>query len=465
MVFSSLTFMFAFLPMVLLAYFIMPKAVRNLTLFLFSLLFYAWGEPIYILIMIFSTIVDYFHGMLIYKYKQCDNNKKSRLILISSIFINLSLLVFFKYSDFFISSVNTIFGSNLKLLNLSLPIGISFYTFQTMSYSIDIYRGTVTPQRNIIDFGTYVALFPQLIAGPIVQYKTIAHQLRNRKESLDQFTYGIIRFVSGLGKKVLIANNVGLIWEEIISSDLSTISVLSSWIGIIMFALQIYFDFSGYSDMAIGLGNMFGFKFKENFNYPYESKSITEFWRRWHISLGSWFKEYVYIPLGGNRRYQVRNICIVWLLTGLWHGASWNFVIWGIYFGSTLLLEKFILKKFFNINSRIYALLLILIGWVIFAFDNLQHGLIYIKSMFSISSNVFIDSNALYILTSNITIIVIGIIASTSIPKKITRYFLKGKENSWTFSIVTSVYILGILILSTASLVNSSYNPFLYFRF
>lgn len=465
MVFSSLTFMFAFLPMVLLAYFIMPKAVRNLTLFLFSLLFYAWGEPIYILIMIFSTIVDYFHGMLIYKYKQCDNNKKSRLILISSIFINLSLLAFFKYSDFFISSVNTIFGSNLKLLNLSLPIGISFYTFQTMSYSIDIYRGTVTPQRNIIDFGTYVALFPQLIAGPIVQYKTIAHQLRNRKESLDQFTYGIIRFVSGLGKKVLIANNVGLIWEEIISNDLSTISVLSAWIGIIMFALQIYFDFSGYSDMAIGLGNMFGFKFKENFNYPYESKSITEFWRRWHISLGSWFKEYVYIPLGGNRRYQVRNICIVWLLTGLWHGASWNFVIWGIYFGLILLLEKFILKKFFNINSRIYALLLILIGWVIFAFDNLQHGLIYIKSMFSINSNVFIDNNALYILTSNITIILIGIIASTSIPKKITSYFLKGKENSWTFSIVTSVYILGILILSTASLVNSSYNPFLYFRF
>ena len=232
-----------------------------------------------------------------------------------------------------------------------------------------------------------------------------------------------------------------------------------------MFALQIYFDFSGYSDMAIGLGNMFGFKFKENFNYPYESKSITEFWRRWHISLGSWFKEYVYIPLGGNRRYQVRNICIVWLLTGLWHGASWNFVIWGIYFGSILLLEKFILKKFFNINSRIYALLLILIGWVIFAFDNLQDGLIYMKSMFSINSNVFIDNNALYILTSNITIILIGIIASTSIPKKITSYFLKGKENSWTFSIVTSVYILGILILSTASLVNSSYNPFLYFRF
>ena len=334
-----------------------------------------------------------------------------------------------------------------------------------MSYSIDIYRGTVTPQRNIIDFGTYVALFPQLIAGPIVQYKTIAHQLRNRKESLDQFTYGIIRFVSGLGKKVLIANNVGLIWEEIISNDISTISVLSAWIGIIMFALQIYFDFSGYSDMAIGLGNMFGFKFKENFNYPYESKSITEFWRRWHISLGSWFKEYVYIPLGGNRRYQVRNICIVWLLTGLWHGASWNFVIWGIYFGSILLLEKFILKKFFNINSRIYALLLILIGWVIFAFDNLQDGLIYMKSMFSINSNVFIDNNALYILTSNITIIIIGIIASTSILKKITSYFLKGKENSWTFSIVTSVYILGILVLSTASLVNSSYNPFLYFRF
>ena len=464
-IFSSIIFLFVFLPVVLAVYYIVPSGYRNLVLFLFSLFFYAWGEPKYIIIMLFSTIVDYINGLLIEYFKDKGNLKKAKLALISSVVINLSLLSFFKYSNFFIGNINNIFNLNLNLLEITLPIGISFYTFQTMSYSIDVYRGIVKAQRNIISFGTYVTLFPQLIAGPIVQYKTVANELNERKKNSNEISCGITRFVIGLGKKVLLANSLGYIWAQISSKNIAELSVLSAWIGICMFSLQIYFDFSGYSDMAIGLGKMFGFSFNENFNYPYESRSITEFWRRWHISLGSWFKEYVYIPLGGNKNKQIRNIAIVWFLTGLWHGASWNFILWGVYFGVILLIEKLVLSKFLRINSRIYALILISIGWVIFYFDNLSEGILYLKSMFFLNGNMMIDNTSLYMLNSNLLLILIGILAATSIPKKVVQYFFKGKESSLGVDLLHSLFLFIILALSTAYLVNSTYNPFLYFRF
>lgn len=465
MVFSSLIFLFIFLPLVVLCYYLVPKNMKNLILFLFSLFFYGWGEPIYISLMMFSTLVDYTHGLLIHKYKLRGENKKAKRILLSSIFINLSMLMFFKYSNFFLSNINNIFNTDINLLQIALPVGISFYTFQTMSYSIDVYTGKADVQKNLISFGAYVTLFPQLIAGPIVQYKTIDKQLNQRTESLQQFSYGIIRFTIGLGKKVILANNLGFLWTQIISKNISNLSVACAWLGIILFALQIYFDFSGYSDMAIGLGNMFGFSFNENFNYPYESKNITEFWRRWHISLGSWFREYVYIPLGGNKHHQIRNICIVWLLTGFWHGSSWNFMSWGVYFGTILIIEKFILNKIITVNSRIYSLFLILIGWVIFAFDNFSNGIIFIKSMFGLNKNILIDSYFMYTLTSNITLILIGIVAATSIPKKLINYLFKDKNNTWYYAILETIFIALILFISIAFLVNNSYNPFLYFRF
>ena len=382
MVFSSILFLFRFLPFVLVVYYIAPRRIRNLILFLMSLVFYAWGEPVYVLLMLFSTVVDYAHGRLVEHFMQEEKEKAAKYTVLSSMIINLGLLGIFKYTDFFIGSINSLFHLQIPLLKLSLPIGISFYTFQTMSYTIDIYRGQAKAQKNIIDFGTYVALFPQLIAGPIVQYKTIAEQLRERRETSELFSQGAYRFVMGLGKKVLIANNVGLLWDTIVAMTISEISVLGAWIGAVAFAFQIYFDFSGYSDMAIGLGKMFGFEFCENFNYPYESKSITEFWRRWHISLGSWFKEYVYIPLGGNRKNHIRNIIVVWLFTGLWHGASWNFILWGAYFAILLLIEKLwigkILVKTPAWIQHVYAVFFILLGWVIFAFDDMSKGLVYL---------------------------------------------------------------------------------------
>ncbi|MEG0805306.1 MAG: MBOAT family O-acyltransferase, partial [Lachnospiraceae bacterium] len=329
MVFSSFTFLFAFLPAVLLLYFICPKKFRNFILLAFSLLFYAWGEPIYVCIMLFSTVFDYVNGLLIGKFRENENEKAAKAVLIASVVINLGILCFFKYTDFFITNVNTLTGSGLNLLGIALPIGISFYTFQTLSYTIDVYRGNVEVQHNIINFGTYVTLFPQLIAGPIVQYKTVEEDLNNRRISIPEISKGIQRFLIGLGKKVLIANQVGAIWEQVHKMVPQEMSVLTAWVGILAFTFQIYFDFSGYSDMAIGLGHVFGFRFLENFEHPYESRSITEFWRRWHISLGAWFREYLYIPLGGNRvsvPRHILNLFIVWFLTGFWHGSSWNFV-------------------------------------------------------------------------------------------------------------------------------------------
>lgn len=331
MVFSSLNFMFVFLPIVFGIYFISPRKIRNFILFIASLVFYAWGEPFYVVLMLFSTILNFVYGALVQKYK---GKTSAKWILASSVVLNLGILGFFKYTDFFIGNINAWFGTSIPLLNLTLPIGISFYTFQMMSYVIDVYRGDAAAQKNFVSFGAYVALFPQLVAGPIVRYTTIADQLDNRRESTDMFAYGIKRFVTGLAKKVLLANTIGQVWTQLSAMEVSSMSVVGTWVGALAFTFQIYFDFSAYSDMAIGLGQMLGFKFLENFDYPYISKSITEFWRRWHISLGTWFREYVYIPLGGNRKGLIRqifNLLIVWFCTGFWHGASWNFLIWGGY--------------------------------------------------------------------------------------------------------------------------------------
>lgn len=472
-VFSSLLFLFIFFPIVLALYFITPKKFRNLVLFLSSLVFYAWGEPVYVVIMLFSTVVDYTHGMLVDRFKKAGDDKKAKLAVASSMIINLALLGFFKYSDFIIANINAVFGTSIGLLNLPLPIGISFYTFQTMSYTIDIYRGDAKVQKNIISFGAYVALFPQLIAGPIVRYQTIADQLDKRHENFDKFSYGITRFIMGLGKKVLLANNIGYLWSQISASPVSEISVLGAWLGIIAFTFQIYFDFSGYSDMAIGLGSMFGFKFLENFNYPYTSTSITDFWRRWHISLGTWFKEYVYIPLGGNRHgfaKQIRNIFIVWLLTGIWHGASWNFIVWGLYFGILLMVEKLFLLKYLEklprVFGHIYTMLLVIISWVIFAFDSLSQGIDYIKAMFGGYGAPFVDMNTMYLGYTNAVLILILIVACTDYPKKL---YLKLKgfidKHDVVAAVIENIVMITIMLLSVAYLVDASYNPFLYFRF
>ena len=440
-----------------------------------SLAFYAWGEPVYVLLMVFSTVVDYIHGLRVEKCRENGQIRRAKAFVISSVIINLGLLGFFKYTNFVLGTVNTLFHTQLPLTNIALPIGISFYTFQTMSYTIDVYRGQAKAQKNIIDFGAYVALFPQLIAGPIVQYKTIATQLNERKENIDTFSDGANRFVLGLGKKVLFANNIGLLWDSILVLQGSHSSVVAAWIGALAFAFQIYFDFSGYSDMAIGLGKMFGFTFLENFNYPYESKSITEFWRRWHISLGSWFKEYVYIPLGGNRdgiTKHLRNIVVVWLLTGLWHGASFNFVLWGAYFAVLLIIEKLVLyrwlQKMPSIVGHIYTMFFVLISWVIFAIDDLDQCLQYLKSMFGIGTE-FCNQEILYLLTSYYVILFVLIFACTSIPRRLIKRVQSsiGQRNGGNvlFTCGKSIYMLIVFLAVIAFLVDASYNPFLYFRF
>ncbi len=458
MVFSGVLFLFYFLPITLVLYFILPKRARNLALFVVSLVFYSWGEPVYISIMLFSTIFDYINGLMIERYM--ENIKIKRFFLILSITGNLLILGFFKYADFVTGTINSVAGLNIPLLKIALPIGISFYTFQTMSYSIDVYFGKAKAQKNIIDFGCYVAMFPQLIAGPIVRYHTISLELNERESSFDKVYDGISIFVCGLCKKVLLANNIGLLWDVVKAMPQNEMSVLLYWLGIIAYAFQIYFDFSGYSDMAIGLGKIFGFNFPINFNYPYISKSITEFWQRWHISMGTWFKEYLYIPLGGNRvkiSRNILNLLIVWFATGLWHGASYNFIIWGLYYGILLIIEKFLLKKYIDklpsILARCYTLLFILIGWVIFAFDSIHDGIGYIMGMFG-NNTVAVNGQSLYYLISYLPVLIILAIASTPIMKKI-------KINKY----ISSVLIILGFLLAVAYIVNSSYNPFLYFRF
>ena len=464
MVFSSLTFLLWFLPCVLLVYFLAPKKAKNAILFASSLLFYAWGEPVYVGLMIFSTVLDYTCGRAVEKFR---GTPKAKLGLMVSVIVNLSLLCLFKYTDFLIGTVNGVFGCSIPLLNLPLPIGISFYTFQTMSYTIDVYRGDAKAQQNIITFGAYVSLFPQLIAGPIVRYQTIADQLDGRTHSVDKFGEGVKRFVCGLGKKVLLANNIGLLWSTVSAS--SDLTVVSAWLGIIAYGFQIYFDFSGYSDMAIGLGKMFGFDFLENFDHPYCSKSVTEFWRRWHISMGTWFRDYVYIPLGGNRKgfaVQLRNIAIVWLLTGFWHGASWNYVLWGVFYGLLLIGEKFFLleklKKAPAFVGHMYTLVCVALGWVLFAFEDIAKGWAYFKVL--LGGAAFCNGDAVYQILSYLPLLAVCAVASTPLGTKLYRR-LNDRCSAAVMTAADGLGIVAVAGLAMAYLISGSYNPFLYFRF
>ena len=464
MVFSSLLFMFIYLPVVLAIYYIVPRAWRNLWLFIANLVFYGWGEPVYILLMLFSICINYFAGILIDRNR--DNKKKAKTVLIVDIVVNLAMLAFFKYYDLFASTLSMIPGIRLPLLHLALPIGISFYTFQTMSYPIDIYRGDAQLQRKFVSFGTFVALFPQLIAGPIVRYKDIASQLDFRAGGVDQFASGVRRFCVGLGKKVLIANNIGALWDIYAAKAPGELTVLGSWLGILAFSLQIYFDFSGYSDMAIGLGRMLGFEFLENFNYPYISKSVTEFWRRWHISLGTWFRDYVYIPLGGNRRgpwRQILNLLIVWALTGFWHGANWTFLCWGLYYAVFLIIEKvFLLKKLERVPviATVYTLLVAVCGWVLFDLPSLSAAGSYYGSMFGFAAGGLACATDFFYLKEYAVVFIVCIVACLPLGKKLYDK-LSDRVRSW----LTPVLIAAVLLLSTAYLVDATYNPFLYFRF
>ena len=468
MVFSSLTFLFVFLPIVLLIYYISPRPLKNFVILLFSLIFYAWGEPKFIFLIILSILINYIGALQI--VKNSSDTEKRKFIFITLLLIDISILFFFKYYGFIISSIGSLFGIDLVIRDIPLPLGISFYTFQQISYIIDVYTKKTKVQKNLINFAAYITMFPQLIAGPIVKYNDIESQLKNRNENLTQFSSGVHRFIIGLGKKVLLANSIGAIWSEIKVIPLNEISILTSWIGIIAFALQIYFDFSGYSDMAMGLAKMFGFEFLENFNYPYISKSVTEFWRRWHISVGTWFREYLYIPLGGNKKgnlIQIRNLFVVWFTTGLWHGASFNFIAWGIYFGVILFIEKIIFKNILNklpsFLCHIYTLILVLIGWVIFDMNTLSSAMEYISIMFGLSNNLVVDKLSLFILSNNIVILLIGIICSTTLLPNVFKKLRCSLKKSNIF-IIISMYLI-IFILSISYLVGESFNPFLYFRF
>ena len=473
MVFSSSVFLMTFIPVTLLAYFIVPERfvkVRNVVLLTASLIFYGWGEPKYILIMLFSIVFNYVCGLIIGQEININNKHRAKPMLIFCVLGNLAILGFFKYTDFVLETVNQLTAAGLTLPGIALPIGISFYTFQTMSYVIDVYRNKVKAQKNIIIFGTYVTLFPQLIAGPIVRYSDVEVMLIDRKTRPEQVEDGIRRFIIGFGKKVLLANQIYPVWMEL--SSMENISAASAWLGAAAFTFQIYFDFSGYSDMAIGLGKIFGFDYLENFNYPYISRSITEFWRRWHMSLSSWFKEYVYIPLGGNKKglpRQLANILIVWILTGLWHGASWNFVAWGIYYGIILIAEKLcilkVLKKCPPGVGHVYSIVIIVIGWVIFAVDDLSEAIRYIGMMFGSSGNLT-DTAFSYFLESRIWLIIACAIGSTPLVRKVCGIISKRlRERYILLGVIETVFLMAIFVFSMAFLVSGSYNPFLYFRF
>ena len=462
MVFTSINFLYYFLPTVLILYFIVPKKYKNLLLLISSLLFYFYGEPKYIILMIIEIVLAYFEARLIEKYK-------SKEIFIFSIFIHVLLLCIFKYTNFLITNINGIFNTNISLLNIALPIGISFYTFQIISYLVDVYKEKVKAQKNFVSLATYVSLFPQLIAGPIVRYETINDELDNRKQTFNDFSSGISRFIIGLSKKVLIANILGELCNIFILSNEKT--VLFYWIYGISYSLQIYFDFSAYSDMAIGLGRMFGFHFMENFDYPYISKSITEFWRRWHISLSSWFKDYVYIPLGGSREGTfklIRNILIVWLLTGLWHGSEWTFVIWGMFIGILLVIEKLLLNKYIeklpSIVRRIYTLFIIMISFIIFSGSNINESFNNIVGLFNFS-NPFINKFTIHYLKDYGLVLIIAIFLSTPILKNTIIKLKENKKINNIINILDIIVLLILLVIVTSYLIDSSYNPFLYFRF
>ncbi len=485
MLFSSVTFLVYFLPIAILVYYMVPSRFKNAVILVESLFFYSWGEPVYILLMITSIIFNYISGLAISKLQ--SSKKFTKNVLFFNVFVNLALLGFFKYADFTIDNINAIFGTQFSTLELPLPIGISFYTFQAMSYIIDLDRGKVRVQKNLVNFAVYISMFPQLIAGPIVRFKTVEEQLNTRVHSFEMFGNGVVRFTFGLAKKVIIANNMGQIWTAINGKELSDLSIMNVWLLAFSFALQIYFDFSGYSDMAIGLGKMFGFTFDENFNYPYMSKSITEFWRRWHISLGTWFKEYLYIPLGGNKKGEMRqifNILVVWSLTGLWHGASWNFAIWGMYFGIFLVLEKmFILKGMAKLSSsfplisevisRLYTLVAVVISWLIFSITDTNRLIAMLKILlcgygFNSESTIkLLDNSDIYLLSSNALILIVAIVAATGLPTAAYVKFVKNREENGAkqMKVYEIIAVLVLFFISFAFVVSSTYNPFLYFRF
>lgn len=468
MVFSSMIFMFLFLPIVLLLYYSASHKMRNVILAISGVFFYAWGEPVYVLMMLLTIVVDFFCGLLLSKF---DDNKKARLgILIATIVINLGFFVVFKYSSFIVTNINDHFGTTLFDPKLPLPIGISFYTFQAMSYVIDLYRREIGVQRSIISFTGYVTMFPQLIAGPIVRYSDIEHEINHREVNLSKTADGIGIFLKGLAKKVLLANNIGMIWTSIKALDYADIPVLTAWIGILAFTFQIYYDFSGYSDMAIGLGKMLGFDFPPNFEHPYLSKSITEFWRRWHMTLGSWFRSYVYIPLGGNRGGTVktiRNLLIVWGLTGLWHGASWNFMFWGLYFGVIIIIEKFFLSKLLVKLPRVvqwaYSFLLIVFGWVLFEMNSLDKIGGFLGAMFGLNGAGAFNSQSFFYLTSNLAVFVLCAVLSTKLIYRPAKWLKEKSEGSYRF--VKLVCEFSMLALSICYIATSGYNPFLYFNF
>lgn len=464
MVFSDSVFLFMFLPLTLAVYYAVPFAFKNTVLFLTGLLFYAWGEPVYVLIMLLSTAIDYCAGRLMDRF---DSNKKIRkATLLVSVVMNLSLLGIFKYGSFFIGSVNGIFGSAIPDPGLPLPIGISFFTFQSMSYTIDLYRRNIKVQKNFIDFAAFVTMFPQIVAGPIVRYEDVSAQLACRRIDLRSMSDGITRFVCGMCKKVLIANSIGALWTDVKAQDYASMPAATAWLGIAAFTLQIYFDFSGYSDMAIGLGKMLGFDFPENFRYPYNSKSVAEFWRRWHITLGDWFKSYVYFPLGGSRgstAATIRNTLIVWLLTGLWHGASWNFILWGLYYGVLIILEKFVFRRLLERTPsalrHILTMLAVVFGWVIFEITSPASELEFVKAMLGFGGS-FANSFTLNALHNYAVTFIAAIAISTGIPLKICKKLPEKRAD--TLSLIGEAAGMTACI---ACLVDSGYNPFLYFNF
>lgn len=466
MVFSGIEFLYYFLPAVMLIYFLAPKRLKNLMLFVSGLGFYAWGEPIYVVVMVISTAVDYTAGLLMSK---TEDERKRRACLISSVVINLGLLFTFKYSSFAVNTFNSIFRTAIPSPNLPLPIGISFFTFQSMSYTIDLYRRKISVQRSFINFAAYVTCFPQIVAGPIVKYQDIAAELEERRVSISDMSDGVSIFVVGLAKKVLLANNIGIFWSQVKGMDYSTLPALTAWLGIISFTFQIYFDFSGYSDMAIGLGRMLGFTYPKNFDLPYISKSVSQFWRRWHITLGSWFRDYVYIPLGGSREGKwktVRNLAIVWLLTGLWHGASMNFVLWGAWFGVLIIAEHMgmgrLLEKLPSALSWLYTMLAVVLGWVLFDTDSISSAFRFIGAMFGAGGS-FASGASWSLLAQAAVSLAICIFFSSGAAKNYIKRI--GGQDSKVILVLKPVITAALLIASTAYLVNSTYNPFLYFNF
>ena len=470
MLFSSITFLFIFLPLTLLLYYLVPFRMKNYVMLAASLIFYAWGEPVYIILMILSIILNYFCGQDIYEKR--DNARAMKMSLMFGVVMNLLILGFFKYYGLLMDTINAILPIDIPYRVLALPIGISFYTFQAMSYLIDVYRKEVKPQENVLYFALYISMFPQLIAGPIVRYIDIEEQLKERSINSTKFGEGAMYFIRGLAKKVVLANTFGSIYEQVAAMQMGSFSTLTAWVGAIAYAFQIYFDFGGYSDMAIGLGKMFGFEFLPNFNYPYIAKSITDFWRRWHISLSTWFREYVYIPLGGNRctpSRHILNLLIVWMLTGLWHGAQWNFMFWGLYYGVILILEKYLwgskIEKLPAAVQHIYAFVLVLFGWVFFFSPTLGYAGQYLKVMFGIGAKGIFDKQGFFMIFTNWLLIVIAILASAPRGYKLLKKITGCWQSEEVRTIVTCAVYIAMFLLCIAFLVTEKYNPFLYFRF